>query len=132
MNDPLLSAIVAHHGAGKYAVAHGGHWFWIVDEIGPAPDGQIHIADIQRVTARHFGLTRNELLSDRRLAQEVLARHVAMYLSRILTRRSYPFIGRWFNRDHSVPMFAFKKITRLIQECSDIAEHVQKITEALA
>lgn len=69
------------------------------------------VEDIQFVVARYYGFTRVELRSPRRDANTVYARHVAMYLAKKLTQRSYPDIGRRFGgKDHTTVMSAIKRI----------------------
>jgi len=72
------------------------------------------VMEIQRVVCRYYAITRGEMLSQRRTAGIVRPRQVAMYLTKRLTLRSYPDIGRRFGgRDHSTVMAAVKRIERL-------------------
>lgn len=69
------------------------------------------VEDIQLVVAKYYGTTRVEIRSNRRDAATVYARHVAMYLAKRLTQRSYPDIGRRFGgKDHTTVMSAIKRI----------------------
>ncbi|WP_281061542.1 helix-turn-helix domain-containing protein, partial [Mesorhizobium sp. M1C.F.Ca.ET.188.01.1.1] len=52
------------------------------------------IEDIQRIVARHYNVSKTELLSNRRTRTIVRPRQVAMYLSKVMTPRSLPEIGR--------------------------------------
>jgi chromosomal replication initiator protein len=85
----------------------------------------ISIAEIQHTVAAAFSLTRADLLSRSRERHVACARHVAMYLSRELSRRnkgagaaaetprtSYPRIGIAFGRDHTSVMHACNAIGR--------------------
>ena len=63
---------------------------------------KVRIEDIQKVVARHYNVSKNDLLSNRRTRIIVRPRQIAMYLSKILTPRSLPEIGRRFGgRDHT-------------------------------
>src|SRR5690606_10830237 len=63
---------------------------------------RVRIEDIQRIVARHYNVSKTELLSNRRTRTIVKPRQVAMYLSKIMTPRSLPEIGRRFGgRDHT-------------------------------
>jgi chromosomal replication initiator protein len=63
---------------------------------------RVKIEDIQRIVAQHYNVSRADLLSARRTATVVKPRQVAIYLSKILTLRSLPEIGRRFGgRDHN-------------------------------
>ena len=59
------------------------------------------IAQIQHAVCERYGVGIADLLSDRREQRFVRPRHVAMWLARRLTRKSYAIIGRAFDRDHS-------------------------------
>lgn len=74
------------------------------------------VRSIQESACRHFGITREDLLSRRRGGNLIAARHIAIYLARTLTDKSYPEIGRLFNRDHTVAMHAYRQIDRKLNE----------------
>ena len=82
--------------------------------------GRPKISDIQRAVAQHFQMGLNELCSQRRWPEVVLARQTAMFLCRKLTRKSLPVIGRMFGGyDHSTVWHATKKLETRMQ--TDIA-----------
>ncbi len=100
----------------------------------PAETKSPKIEDIQRIVARHYSVTRRDLISARRTANVVLPRQVAMYLVRMLTLRSLPEIGRLFGkRDHTTVMHAVRKIALNIKRdivfAAEIAEFVRQIEE---
>jgi Bacterial dnaA protein helix-turn-helix len=77
--------------------------------------GPDKIRYIQEVVARHFNVSRADILSYRRTASVVRARQIAMYLSKILTPRSLPDIGRRFgDRNHTTVLHAVRKIDDLL------------------
>jgi chromosomal replication initiator protein len=57
---------------------------------------RVKIEDIQRIVAKHHGVSRQDLVSARRTRNVVVPRQVAMYLAKVLTPRSLPEIGRRF------------------------------------
>lgn len=70
---------------------------------------QVH--KIQDAAAKHFKVSRIEMLASRRTASIVRARHVAMYVSKTETLRSLPEIGRRFGgRDHTSVLHAVRKV----------------------
>lgn len=74
---------------------------------------RIKIDDILRVISRHYGVTRGDILSERRNRSIVLPRQVGMYLAKRLTARSLPEIGRRFGgRDHTTVLHAIRKIEK--------------------
>jgi chromosomal replication initiator protein len=79
----------------------------------PAPK-KIKVVDIQKLVARHFQVSLDDILSARRTASVVRPRQIAMYLAKVLTPRSLPDIGRLFGRDHTTVLHAVRKITNII------------------
>jgi chromosomal replication initiator protein len=80
-------------------------------QAGGSPARAPKIDTIKDVTARAYGVTKAELESACRKRQYALPRQYAMYLSRQLTKCSYPQIGRMFgDRDHTTVLFAYRKI----------------------
>ena len=87
---------------------------------------------IQRAVCKHFGLSMEELLSKRRARAIARPRQVAMFLSKALTTRSLPDIGRRFGgRDHTTVIHAVKRIEALRKEDNSLNTHVENLTEAL-
>ena len=84
-------------------------WTFIGPYIVPRPP-RLLIAEIQRRVAAHFSFISYDLISPCRSRALVAARHVAMYLARRHTDRSYPEIGRRFGRDHSSVISAVRGI----------------------
>ncbi|MEL6502867.1 MAG: chromosomal replication initiator protein DnaA [Pseudomonadota bacterium] len=87
---------------------------------------RVRIEDIQKVTARHYNVSKNDLLSNRRTRVIVRPRQIAMYLSKILTPRSLPEIGRRFGgRDHTTVLHAVRKIEGLLKEDTKLAHEIE-------
>jgi chromosomal replication initiator protein len=94
---------------------------------GEAPE--VSIERIQQTVSERFGISTNELCSEKRSQNIVYPRQVAMYLSRELTDSSLPKIGREFGgRDHTTVIHATSKITRLIREDRSVYNLVQELT----
>jgi len=69
---------------------------------------------IQRAVAEEFEITLDDMVSKRRARIVARPRQVAMYLSKKLTKRSLPDIGRRFGgRDHTTVMHAVKRIDEI-------------------
>jgi chromosomal replication initiator protein len=90
---------------------------------------EVSIERIQETVIERFGLSLDELCSDKRSQNIVYPRQVAMYLSRELTDSSLPKIGRHFGgRDHTTVIHATSKIARLIREDRSVYNLVQELT----
>ncbi|HEX4483087.1 MAG TPA: chromosomal replication initiator protein DnaA [Solirubrobacteraceae bacterium] len=89
-------------------------------------------AEIQAAVAEHFGITELELLSTSRAARVAWPRQVAMYLTRELTGRSLPAIGRDFGgRDHTTVMHACKRTVARLTDDRAARDAVDKLQRLL-
>jgi chromosomal replication initiator protein len=87
---------------------------------------RVRIEDIQRIVARHYNVSKTELLSNRRTRTIVKPRQVAMYLSKVMTPRSLPEIGRRFGgRDHTTVLHAVRKIEGLSGNDNTLAQEIE-------
>ena len=87
---------------------------------------RVRIEDIQRIVARHYNVSKNELLSNRRTRTIVKPRQIAMYLSKVMTPRSLPEIGRRFGgRDHTTVLHAVRKIEDLSGSDNTLAQELE-------
>ena len=96
------------------------------DLIGQREPRRVKIEDIQRVVARHYNVSKADLLSSRRTRTIVRPRQIAMYLAKMLTPRSLPEIGRRFGgRDHTTVLHAVRKIEGLIEGDMTLADEIE-------
>jgi chromosomal replication initiator protein len=96
------------------------------DLVRPAELKRVRIEEIQRIVARHYNVSRSDLLSSRRTANVVRPRQIAMYLAKTLTLRSLPEIGRRFGgRDHTTVLHAVRKIESLIGMDNGLAAEIE-------
>ena len=104
----------------------------VLQDLLRAHDRRITIDEIQRKVAEHYNLRMADMHSARRARNVARPRQVAMYLSKQLTARSLPEIGRKFGgRDHTTVMHAVRKVEELIEEDAQIAQDVDVIRRAL-
>ena len=97
-----------------------------------ASDRKITIEEIQRRVSEHFNIRLGDLIGPRRLRALARPRQVAMYLSKQLTSRSLPEIGRRFGgRDHTTIMHGVKKIEELMAQDSQLADDIELLRRAL-
>lgn len=109
------------------------HCMWFADLIAMrAPKGPAtaSVERIQRVVCRRFNISLIDMKSDRRTANVVNPRQVAMYLCKELTLRSLPELGRRFgNRDHTTVLHGIRKIAA---RCVSSPEYAGMIAELKA
>jgi chromosomal replication initiator protein len=104
----------------------------VLKDLIRASQRRVTIDDIQRKVADYYNLRLSDLLSARRSRTIARPRQVAMYLSKILTTRSLPEIGRKFGgRDHTTVIHAVKRIEGLKDSDSAIQEEVDLLTRSL-
>ncbi len=101
-------------------------------QMGGAPSRAPRIDTIKDVTAKAYGVTKNELESACRKRQYALPRQYAMYLSRQLTKCSYPQIGRMFgDRDHTTVLFAYRKIAAMVASNEAMADELRQLEQRI-
>ena len=93
---------------------------------------RITIDEIQNKVSNYFNLKIEDMTSSRRIRSFARPRQIAMYLSKKLTTRSLPEIGRKFGgRDHTTVIHAVKKIEQLKIENSKFDEDINLITQII-
>lgn len=90
------------------------------------------IHEITKRVSRHYGARLTDLRSPNRQASLVTARHVAMYLSRELTREHFAVIGEYFGgRNHASVMYACQRIAELKDTDLVLRSDLEKLTNEL-
>lgn len=92
----------------------------------------IPIEKIQTEVGNFYGVSVKEMKGSRRVQNIVLARQVAMYLSREMTDNSLPRIGREFGgKDHTTVIHAYEKIKGMIESDDNLQLEIQNIKKKL-
>ena len=92
----------------------------------------IPIEKIQTEVGKFYNVSVNEMKGSRRVQNIVLARQVAMYLTREMTDNSLPRIGREFGgKDHTTVMHAYEKIKGMIEIDDNLRLEIQTIKKKL-
>ncbi len=94
---------------------------------------KITIDLIQTIVCKFFKISKNEMLSSRRSRYLVRPRQTAIYLTKILTSKSLPEIGREFsNRDHTTIIHSVKTIEKIKENDPEMISNINKLkTEIL-
>ena len=104
----------------------------VLHDILRANDRRVTIEEIQKRVAEHYNIRQSEMYSSRRARAVARPRQVAMYLSKQLTSRSLPEIGRKFGgRDHTTVMHAVRKIEELRVTDNSFAEDIELLRRML-
>tara|TARA_B100000686_G_scaffold101382_1_gene108576 strand:+ start:21307 stop:22644 length:1338 start_codon:yes stop_codon:yes gene_type:complete len=104
----------------------------VLHDLIRANNRKVTIEEIQRKVAEHFSIRLSDMSSARRARAVARPRQIAMYLSKQLTSRSLPEIGRTFGgRDHTTVMHAVSRIESLILEDSSVADDLELLKRNL-
>ena len=91
-------------------------------------ENKVSIDLIQTLVCKFFKISKNEMLSSRRSRYLVRPRQAAIYLSKLLTSKSLPEIGREFsNRDHTTIIHSVKTIEKLKEKNPEMVENINKL-----
>lgn len=92
----------------------------------------IQAADIKACVATTLGFKVEELEGNRREKSLMRARHIAIYLTRKMTRQSLPQIGRTFgNKDQTTMRRACRKIEAAIDHDPDFAAFTEHLENSI-
>ena len=91
-------------------------------------ENKVTIDLIQTLVCKFFKISKNEMLSSRRSRYLVRPRQIAIYLTKILTSKSLPEIGREFsNRDHTTIIHSVKTIEKLKEQDTEMTDNIDKL-----
>jgi len=91
-------------------------------------ENKVTIDFIQSTVCKYFKISKNEMLSPRRSRYLVRPRQTAIYLSKMLTSKSLPEIGRAFsNRDHTTVIHSVKTIDKLRKEDNELNINIDSL-----
>jgi chromosomal replication initiator protein len=97
-----------------------------------ANDRRVSVEDIQRAVAGHYNVKVSDMHSARRSVAIARPRQIAMYLSKQLTARSLPEIGRKFGgKDHTTVIHAIRRVEDLCTKDSELREDVEMLSRML-
>jgi len=91
-------------------------------------ENKVTIDLIQSIVCKFFKISKNEMLSSRRSRYLVRPRQTAIYLTKILTSKSLPEIGREFsNRDHTTVIHSVKTIEKLKKVDIELSNNIDNL-----
>lgn len=100
----------------------------VISDTKPEP---IKIEKIISEVAKTYHVSENEILSNRRTANLVLARQVAMYIARETTQLSFKQIGESFGKDHTTVIYNVNRIEEFLKDKPYEKELVEDIIKNL-
>lgn len=98
----------------------------LLQDLLRANDKRISVEDIQKQVAGYYSIKVSDMHSARRSRTVARPRQVAMYLSKKLTTKSLPDIGRKFGgKDHTTVIHAVKRVEELMQTDHEFAQDIE-------
>ena len=100
----------------------------ILKDLLDLSENKVTIDIIQTIVCKFFKISKNEMLSSRRSRYLVRPRQTAIYLTKILTSKSLPEIGREFsNRDHTTIIHSVKTIEKIKEKDPEMVDNINKL-----
>ncbi|MEJ0058617.1 MAG: DnaA/Hda family protein [Terricaulis sp.] len=100
-------------------------------KLSDAAERRITVQLVQKVTARYFNMTVQQLLERTRRQAIARPRQISMYLATKLTRASLPDIGERFGGfDHTTIMYARDRVAELMETDLKMRHDVEAIARA--
>ena len=91
-------------------------------------ENKVTVDLIQSLVCKFFKISKTEMLSSRRSRYLVRPRQTAIYLTKILTSKSLPEIGRDFsNRDHTTVIHSIKTIEKLKKSDNELCNSIDTL-----
>lgn len=95
-------------------------------------DKILTIDSITRAVASYYKIALGDIKGKSRKKEVALARHIAMYMSHKILKKTLEDIGEFFdNRDHSTVIHGIKKIQTMIKDDAKISQQVFEIESRL-
>ncbi len=103
----------------------------IIGEYGN-DDKKIYTVDeIKSYVSDYFGISVEDLMSQKRTKEISYARQLAMYICRTLLDLSSPKVGKSFDRDHSTALHAINKIEKSIKVNKNVENDYSDIIKTI-
>jgi len=101
-------------------------------KLSDAAERRITVQLVQKVVARHYGMTPQQLLERTRRHAIARPRQVAMFLACRMTHASLPDIGQRFGGfDHTTIMYARDRIAALAEQDANLKTELEGIARAI-
>ena len=92
---------------------------------------EISIDTIAKITAQFYDVDLKDIKGTARGQKISSARHMAIYLAREITEKSFVSIAEYYNKKHTTIMFAYEKIKKEIVANNDLSNASREIKQAL-
>ena len=88
---------------------------------------EINIEDVARAVGDYYGVSLSDFLSASRNQRVSSARHVAVYLTREITGKSFENIAEFFNKKHTTMLYSYEKIRDELKTNKELDRSISEI-----
>lgn len=106
-------------------------WMWELVTM-PVKMPKATMDRIISLVCAEYRTSRPELLSPSRHAKAVRARFIVAYMARKMTRLSFWQIGKWMCRDHTTIIYAYNRMTKMIESDPGLAKEIVSLMGRLS
>ncbi len=92
---------------------------------------ELTVEKVARAVGDYYGVSLNDFLSSARNQRVSSARHVAVYMTRELTQKSFESIAEFFKKKHTTMLYSYEKIKDEIRTNKDMENAVYTIRRSL-
>ena len=101
-------------------------------KLNDSAERRITVQIVQKVVARHYNMSVQQLLERTRRQNIARPRQICMYLATQMTKNSLPDIGERFGGfDHTTIMYARDKVAELIKTNGGVAQEVEALKQLI-
>lgn len=91
----------------------------------------LKIEDVAKATGEYYGVSIKDFLSSARNQRVSSARHVAVYLSREFTKKSFEAIAEYFQKKHTTMLYSYEKIKDDLKVNKELEQDISIIRQSL-
>lgn len=92
---------------------------------------EISIADIAKAVGEYYGVSIKDFLSSARNQRVSSARHIAVYLSREMTQKSFEAIAEFFQKKHTTMLYSYEKIRDDLKVNKELENSIYEIRRTI-
>ena len=92
---------------------------------------EITFDEIAKAVADYYGVTVDDFKSSSRSQKISNSRHIAVYLSREITEKSFELIAKYFNKRHPTMLYSYDKIKEEIKNNKELERSINEIKKEL-
>jgi hypothetical protein len=100
-------------------------WFWLEEMVLSGTKLKLHY--ILRAVCQFCGISRDDIISDRRTDRVTRPRQLFLHLARELTNATWGEIGKVVKKDHTTVMYGWRKISENRADYPEVGELVRRL-----